>query len=657
MNKNIGFGRIPVGQVEPVIEHGAYPSKATVNEAIPIRARIIREGHDEVAADVILIAPSGKQIRQPLPQVWPEGLDIFEAWVRLDEMGEWNFYIEGYGDAWHTWHHNAEIKLPIDQDVELVCLEGQELFKPAIKNAKSAGDDKAAQLIAEVAAKLKPENDHKELARLVDGKEIDEAMSLYAPRQFATPTQKFPIRVERKRALYGSWYEFFPRSQGAYQDESGKWHSGTLKESEKMLERIAELKFDVAYITPIHPVGSAFKKGPNNSLDATEEDPGSPWAIGSPAGGHDAIHPDLGTIEDFDSFTDKANSLGLEVALDFALQCSPDHPWVKEHPEWFTIRPDGTIAYAENPPKKYQDIYPINFDNDPEGIFKEVLRLVRFWIDHGVTIFRVDNPHTKPLLFWEKLIAEVNKKNPEIVFLAEAFSRPVVMGNLGKVGFQQSYTYFTWRTSKKELGSYLMEVAHETADFMRPNMFVNTPDINPWQVRSGKPAAFALRMILAATMSPSWGVYSGYELFEHKPYRPEMEVYDHSEKYEYRPRDYEAEPNLNGLMLQLNEIRRKHPALQQLRQVELLETNNDDIFAFIKKDGDSEIIVVVSLNENEAVSGEVSIPDRALPLGNYELIGVHDELSGRNFVWGRKNFVALDPANPAHILVVQRTIH
>lgn len=656
MKKNIGFGRIPVGQVEPVIEHGAYPSKATVNEAIPLRARIIREGHDKVAADVILISPSGKETRQPLPQVWPAGLDIFEAWVRLDEMGEWSFYVEAYGDVWHTWHHNAEVKLPLGQDVELVCMEGEEIFAPAAKNAKKAGDNDAAKLISYVADQLKPENDNNKMAELIDGKELNEAMSLYAPRDFPTQSDKYPILVERERALYGSWYEFFPRSQGAYQDENGKWHSGTFKESEKMLERVADLKFDVAYITPIHPVGSAFKKGPNNSLEASEEDPGSPWAIGSPDGGHDAVHPDLGTIEDFVSFTAKAKSLGLEVALDFALQCSPDHPWVEEHPEWFTIRPDGTIAYAENPPKKYQDIYPINFDKDPEGIYKEVLRLVRFWIDHGVTIFRVDNPHTKPLLFWEKLIAEVNRTNPEIIFLAEAFSRPVVMGNLGKVGFQQSYTYFTWRTSKKELGSYLMEVATETADYMRPNMFVNTPDINPWQVRSGKPAAFAIRMILAATMSPTWGVYSGFELFEHKPYRPEMEVYDHSEKYEYRPRDFEAQPNLNSLMRKLNEIRREQPALQQLRQVKLLETTNDDLFAFIKKDGDNEVIVVVSLNFNEPVSGEVNIPERAMELADNELFGVHDELTGRNFVWGRKNYVALDPSTPAHIMTVKRTI-
>ncbi len=653
----VGFGRIPVGQVEPVIENGAYPSKATLGENIPITARVIREGHDKVGAHVVLTSPSGKTSRIDMKQIWPQGLDIFRAWFRPDELGEWTFRVEGFADEWHTWHHNAEVKLPLGQDVSLVCMEGQLLLKPAAEAAAKAGDEASALTIRQAIDGLRDDVDPQELADLVNTVKLDEAMTKYSVRKFLTPDDTYRIFVERQRALYGSWYEFFPRSQGAWQDEDGLWHSGTFADCYDQLERIADLGFDVAYITPIHPIGEAFKKGPNNSTEAHPDDPGSPWAIGSPAGGHDTVNPELGTMADFDKFMAKAKSLGLEVALDFALQASPDHPWVKDHPEWFTIRPDGTIAYAENPPKKYQDIYPINFDNDPEGIYNEVLRLVHFWIDHGITIFRVDNPHTKPLQFWERLLKDIRRTNPEVVFLAEAFSRPVVMGNLGKVGFQQSYTYFTWRSTKKELASYLMEVATETADYMRPNFFVNTPDINPFQVRSGAPAAFAIRMILASTMTPSWGIYSGFEFFEHEAPRPDMEVYDRSEKYEFRPRDYNKEPNLNELMRDLNKIRRNHPALQQLRQVSVLETTSDDILAYVKTDGEDQVIVVCSLNPHEAVAGEVIINERAIDLADDELMGVFDELTGRKFVWGRNNYVALDPAHPAHILSVQRAGH
>ena len=440
--------------------------------------------------------------------------------------------------------------------------------------------------------------------------------------------------------------------QGAYIDaETGKWVSGTFNSSHVMLEHIAALGFDVAYLPPIHPIGFQFRKGPNNTLAAGPDDPGSPWAIGSHEGGHDAVHPQLGTIEEFDAFVAKANSLGLEVALDFALQAAPDHPWVSEHPEWFTTRLDGTIAYAENPPKKYQDIYPINFDNDRDGIYQEVLRLINFWVSHGVKIFRVDNPHTKPLNFWDWLMTEVRKDHPEVLFFAEAFSRPEVMQTLGKVGFHMSYTYFTWRNTKQELTSYLSELSAETADFMRPNFFVNTPDINPLSTRSGAPAAFAIRTILATTMSPNWGIYQGFEQFEFEPLKPGGEEYINSEKYEYRPRDFNAEPNLNGLIAHLNRIRKEHPALQQLRRCLILETTSESIVAFAKNDGEDTVIVVCSLNPHEPVSGEVIVD--LTPLGvQAEMFGVHDELTGGNYVWGPRNFVGLDPANPAHIFTI-----
>ena len=647
------FGRLPIGKVAPVIEHGAYPAKAVEGEQFPISARIYREGHDKVGATVVLTAPDGQQSHVDMVQIWPEGLDIWQAWVRLDTTGDWTFRIEAWADDWHTWHHNADIKLAAGMDLELVCAEGHDLFVDALSRARSAGADAEAVVIEAADAGLKPSRPFAELHRVAMATDLDAAMTRFGRRRLTTPTVDYPIQVDRKRALYASWYEFFPRSQGATRDpQTGQWRSGTFNDCYPMLEHIAEMGFDVAYVPPIHPVGRQFRKGPNNSLVAGPDDPGSPWAVGGPEGGHDAIHPDLGTIEDFDAFVAKAHSLGLEVALDFALQASPDHPWVTEHPEWFTTRLDGTIAYAENPPKKYQDIYPINFDNDPDGMYHEALRLIEYWVDHGVTIFRVDNPHTKPLEFWDWLTTQVHQTHPEVIFLAEAFSRPEVMQTLGKAGFHMSYTYFTWRFTKKDLGAYLMELATETADFMRPNFFVNTPDINPLSVRSGAPAAFAIRMILASMMSPLWGIYQGFEQFEFEPLKPGGEEYLNSEKYEYRPRDFNAKPNLNELMRRLNEIRREHPALQQLRRTAVLKTTSDEIFAFAKNDGDDTVIVVCSLNPHETVSGEVTVDLKDLGIAA-ETFDVHDELTGADFVWGTRNFVLLDPARPAHILTVR----
>jgi len=477
-------------------------------------------------------------------------------------------------------------------------------------------------------------------------------MSKYGPRELVSPTADYPIWVDRKRALYGSWYEFFPRSQGATQDADGTWHSGTFETSMGRLDEVAAMGFDVVYLPPIHPIGNAFKKGKNNTLDADENDPGSPWAIGGPAGGHDAIHPDLGDFESFDRLVAHANELGMEIALDFALQASPDHPWVQSHPEFFTTRIDGTIAYAENPPKKYQDIYPINFDNDPDGIYHEVLRLLKFWVGHGVKIFRVDNPHTKPINFWAWIMQQMREFDPDVLFFAEAFTKPAMMAALGKVGFHQSYSYFTWRNTAEELREYMLELTREMDSFYRPVFFVNTPDINPFYLQSGNPAAFAIRAILAATLSPSWGVYSGFELFEHEPLKAGGEEYRNSEKYEYRPRDYNAQPNLNMLLGQLNSIRRAHPALQQLRRIDFHPTNNDGILAFSKVDGDDRILCIVSVDQDNTLEGEVMVDMAALGLQDGAPLRVRDELTGATFTWGQRNFVRLAPAQPAHILHV-----
>jgi starch synthase (maltosyl-transferring) len=418
--------------------------------------------------------------------------------------------------------------------------------------------------------------------------------------------------------------------------------------------------FDIVYLPPIHPIGEAFRKGANNTLDPRPGDPGSPWAIGSKDGGHDAIHPDLGTIEDFDAFVAAAADNGLEVALDLALQCSPDHPWVTQHPEWFNIRADGSIAYAENPPKKYQDIYPLNFDNDFEGLSHEVLRVVRHWIDHGVRVFRVDNPHTKPVAFWEWLIAEVRATHPDVIWLAEAFTNPPMMHMLAKVGFTQSYTYFTWRNERWDLEEYLTELSRDTVDFLRPNFFVNTPDILHAYLQYGGPPAFKIRAVLAATMSPSWGVYAGYELYEHVAVRPGSEEYLDSEKYQLRPRDWAgAEKDgrtLAPYLTRLNAIRNAHPSLRQLRDLRWHTPDTDQVIAFSKRDGADCILVVVNLDPHGAREATVHVDLSALGLDPGETFEVHDLLSDATWTWGEHNYVRLDPfVEPAHVFVVRRS--
>lgn len=647
-----GFGRIPVRGVSPVVEGGAYPAKAVVGELIPIRAKVFREGHDAVNASVILTDPTGVEHRVDMTAVEPRGLDPWEAWVRLDAPGRWTFRVEGWSDPWATWLHNAEVKLPAAIDVELVCLEGRSLMNATADTAEAAGDKVQASVLRATALLLIAERKASDLLEVATASAIAAAMKAYGPRELLSPTADFEIFADRQRALFASWYEFFPRSIGAsFNPRTKKWTSGTFDSCHQRLEEIAAMGFDVVYLPPIHPIGSAFRKGRNNSLTPLPSDPGSPWAIGSADGGHDAIHPDLGDWASFDRFVAKATSLGLEVALDFALQASPDHPWVHQHPEWFTTRLDGTIAYAENPPKKYQDIYPVNFDNDPDGIYNEVLRILQLWISHGVKIFRVDNPHTKPLQFWAWLMKQVRAFDPDVLFFAEAFTRPEMMQALGRVGFHSSYTYFTWRNTKTELTEYLTELSTESDAHFRPNFFVNTPDINPAFLQSGNPAAFAIRAVLAATMSPAWGVYSGFELFEHLPLHPGGEEYLDSEKYEYRPRDFTAQPNLNLLIGRLNEIRNAHPALQQLRQVSFLEAANDEVLAFVKTDGPDTVIVVCSLSPDQTQETEVGLDLTKLgvPTGS---VKVRDELTGSTFTWGARNFVRLTPAAPAHILHV-----
>jgi starch synthase (maltosyl-transferring) len=472
------------------------------------------------------------------------------------------------------------------------------------------------------------------------------------PPKDVTRSTELEIWVDRPRALYGAWYEFFPRSEGATATTGG-----TFKQAAERLPAIAAMGFDVVYLPPIHPIGRTHRKGPNNTLDPGPDDPGSPWAIGSEAGGHDAVHPDLGTIEDFDAFVARAGELGMEVALDYALQCSPDHPWVEKHPDWFRVRPDGSVAYAENPPKVYQDIYPLNFDSpDAAALHAACKAVLDHWIAHGVRIFRVDNPHTKPVAFWQWLIAAVKAEHPDVIFLAEAFTRPAMMKVLAKIGFTQSYTYFTWRNAKAELEEYLTELAHsESAEYMRPNFFVNTPDILHAYLQHGGPAAFKVRAVLAAMLSPSWGVYSGYELFEHQALRPGSEEYLDSEKYQYKPRDW-SQPSLAPYLARLNEIRRAHPALHWLRNLRFHLVDSPDVIAFSKRTGEDVVLVVVNLNPQEARETFVHLWMPALGLEwDSGAFDVFDELTGQAWTWhGASNWTRLDPrVEPAHVLHVR----
>mgnify|MGYP002134144200 FL=1 len=596
------------------------------------------------------------------------GSDRWHASAQLTEQGHYRFQIRAFSDEFETWHHNTEVKLAVGVDEELMMLEGIRLLTRA---AAEKGRTKAnAKQLVELAEAL-DDKSRSAQARFeaANASAIVKAIADQPIRDLITLSDEYFINCERQYAGAAAWYEFFPRSEGAKFDAKTKtWTSGNFKTAAKRLPAVAAMGFDVLYMPPIHPIGHAHRKGPNNTLVAGPQDPGSPWAIGSEAGGHDAIHPDLGTEKDFKAFVKKAHELGLEIALDLALQASPDHPWVKEHPEWFTTRADGSIAYAENPPKKYQDIYPINFDNDRDGIYLEVLRVVKHWIGFGIKIFRVDNPHTKSVNFWEWLIAEVNAEFPDVVFLAEAFTRPAMMHALGKVGFQQSYTYYTWRNTKDELQSYLTELAYESADFFRPNLWVSTPDILTQYLQYGGPAAHKLRATIAATASPSWGMYAGYELIECVA-RPGAEEHIDSEKFEYKPRDWAAADkagrSIAPHITRLNEIRKDHPALLQLRNIEFHHTDDGSILAFSKHlaaeyspTGKADtIIVVVNVDPHSVRETTVHLDLAKLGLPSDAEFEVHDLITGDKWVWGANNYVRLDSfVESAHVLHVTKIV-
>jgi len=660
------IGRIPVEDVSPLVDAGRRPAKSVVDEVFPVTATVFREGHDAVNASVVLTDPDGGRYLTPM-ECTNEGLNSWRAEVSADRAGWWTYQVEGWSDPYGTWYHDGTIKVNAGVDVDLMLEEGARVLERAIAEVERPST--ATEMLAGAVTALRD-------TRLPPGVRLAAATDPAIRRELhdrplrdmVSPTPAYALLVERERALSGAWYEIFPRSEGAHIDpETGLWTSGTLRTAADRLPGIAAMGFDVVYLTPIHPIGTTARKGPNNSLNAGPHDPGSPYAIGSPDGGHDAIDPVLGTFEDFDAFVGRAKELGLEVAMDIALQCSPDHPYVQTNPEWFTTRADGTIAYAENPPKKYQDIYPLNFDNDPAGSYAEMRRMIQVWLDHGVRIFRVDNPHTKPVEFWQWLIEDVGRDHPETIWLAEAFTKPAMMHTLGKVGFQQSYTYYAWRHAKWELEEYVRELAGEAASYMRPSFWPTTHDILTPYMQFGGPVAWKLRAALAATLVPTYGIYAGYELIEHVA-RPGAEEQVDNEKYQYKDRqwfryekggDREGQ-SLAGYLTRINHIRRAHPSLSWLRNITFHHADDENVMCFSKRrvlpDGTEDtIIVVANLDPYSTRATTVHLDMPALGMDYHEGFVAHDLVTDQSWHWVEHNFVRLGADNePVHIIHVRR---
>ncbi|MBR7831089.1 DUF3416 domain-containing protein [Actinospica sp. MGRD01-02] len=606
--------RIIIEEISPVVDAGRYPAKAATDEDVEFGATIWTEGRATVAAAVLWRPEGGDERARTVPMRPADpGADRFAAHAAAERVGPWAFRVDAWIDPWAGWTADVAAKLADGWDAPRLANDLESGARLLERCARRASAQRAASLL-EAVARLR--DTRLELTERLSGALSERVRAAVADnplRDGLTRSRWHRIGVERPLARAGAWYEFFPRSTGG-RDADGRPVHGTFATAAAQLPRIADLGFDVVYLPPIHPIGSTARKGPDNSLTAGALDVGSPWAIGSADGGHDAVHPGLGTVADFERFVAEARRLGLEVALDLAFQCSPDHPWVTEHPEFFTERPDGSIAFAENPPKQYQDIYPLDFERGGTALYAELLRVVLCWIGRGVRIFRVDNPHTKPVGFWERLLADVRAQYPDTIFLSEAFTRPAVLKGLAKAGFSQSYTYFTWRTGKEELGEYLTELAADR-HFLRPNFFVTTPDILPVQLHSGDPRLFAVRAALAALLGPSWGVYSGFELCEHQPLEPGSEEYRSSEKYELRPREWTGsapERDLQPWIRELNRLRRRHPALLSLRTLRFHPVDDERLLAFSKHDertGET-VFVLVTLSPDRVAEAELTLrPD------------------------------------------------
>ncbi|MGZ8378397.1 MAG: maltotransferase domain-containing protein [Gemmatirosa sp.] len=644
--------RIVLANVTPAVDHGRFPAKRIVGQPCRVGADAFREGHDLLRARIRYRGPDGGAWRTA-PLTHDPETDRWTGEFPLDAVGRWTFTVDAWTDEFGTWLQRLEKRVAARQpEVATELLDGRAQILRAARRAPFGAArrslDGAALVLGDTSRPLE------ERVAAATDPALAALMAAHAPNPDLTAyDRELPLTVELPRAAFASWYEFFPRSTAP---EAGR--HGTFRDAEQWLPRIAELGFDVVYLPPIHPIGQTFRKGPNNALEAGPDDVGSPWAIGNAHGGHTAIEPALGTMEDFERFVARARDLGMDVALDYALQCAPDHPWVKEHPEWFTIRPDGTIAYAENPPKKYQDIYPLDFwSTDREGLWTAARDALRFWVARGVKTFRVDNPHTKPFAFWEWVIADIRRDHPDVIFLSEAFTKPKKLLHLAKLGFSQSYGYFTWKNAQWEITQWLEEfLAPDVVEYHRGNMFVNTPDILHEFLQTGGRGAFRLRLLLAGTLSPLYGVYSGYELLEHEPVRPGSEEYLNSEKYQLRHRDFEAPGNLDDDMRRLNRIRRAEPALQRQDNLTFLRSDNEEILFYRRAgvDGSADLLIAVNLDPRVAHASIVHVPIEEMNIAEDEPYEVEDLLTGARYVWrGVRNYVHLDPARePAHVLRV-----
>ncbi|MDR3801717.1 alpha-1,4-glucan--maltose-1-phosphate maltosyltransferase [Bifidobacterium sp.] len=676
------FGRINVMDITPAEERGIFPARVELGEPFEMTAQVFIEGRTKVGATAIVRNPRGKEtMRRAMTCVNP-GLDRWTVMVKCGEhsdlkpwedgyaavkrqLGEWTVTIEGWEDAYVSWLHDARIKVRVMDDVDNALNSGAELlarWAETPDTGLTARDRKTLEKAAETMADQTLSAEDRLAAG--DNPTIAALHETHPLRDGISPSQPQRFKVERPKSSFAAWYQFFPRSEGAPIDpNTGKIIQGTLKTSMAGLERAAAEGFDIVYLPPVFPIGVTNRKGRNNTLVAGPDDPGSPFGIGSELGGHDTVDPLLGTMDDFKALCQRAHELGLEIALDFALQCSPDHPWVKAHPNWFRHKPDGSIAFAENPPKKYQDIYPIDFNADMPGIEKEVERIMNLWIEAGVTIFRIDNPHTKPVRFWQDVIAAVTKKHPEILFLAEAFTRPGMMRALSYVGFTQSHCYFPWRNTKDELEEYLPVTNGDDGYYQHNTFWPTTPDILTAYVRDNGVAGHCVRAVLAAMGSPSWGIYNGYELIENKQ-RPGFEEQIDNEKYEVKVRDWSKakQYGVAEMLTALNKIRRAHPAALSYHNLTVLPTSDPNILAFARHTpaeltgtGQADtLIVVVNLDGHNAHQSMIHLELSELGLPTDRPLNVRDELTGREFQWGWDNYVSLAPwADVAHILSVQ----
>jgi starch synthase (maltosyl-transferring) len=643
--------RVAIERVVPELDCGRFPIKRTPGERVIVEADIFADGHNVLAGLVRYrcAAPGAAESWQEAPMRLLDN-DRWQGSFTPERVGEYEYTIEAWIDAFGSWHAGMLKWVEAGQVAATDLLEGAQLLRAAAARARDDQRPTDADRLIARADELEQPGDAIARARAALSAEIVELMARHPDRSNATRYDRvLTVSVDRERARFGSWYEMFPRSNSP---EPGR--SATFREAARQLARIAYLGFDIVYLPPVHPIGVTARKGPNNDPVCQPGDPGSPWAIGSSAGGHKAVEPGLGTLDDFDGFVAAARTLGLEVALDLAYQCSPDHPYVKEHPEWFRHRPDGTIKYAENPPKKYQDIYPIDFDStDWKALWEELRSIILFWMEHGVRVFRVDNPHTKPFRFWEWALRGIHKEHPDVIFLSEAFTRPKVMKHLARLGFTQSYTYFTWRNQKHELEEYFTELTQtEMREYFRPNLFANTPDILHEYLQTGGRPAFEARLILAGTLGASYGIYNGFEVCEGRPVRPGSEEYLDSEKYQFRGWDWDQPGNINDLIHTVNRIRRAEPALQYDTTLRFTPTDNPHIIAYTKTIDARGVLVIVNLDPHFMQHGWVRIPLSVFGLTPGRPYYVEDLLDGSRYRWqGDSAYVRLDPEERvAHIL-------